>query len=161
MVGALSLILVLKEKFLKDNTYWLNINEPGFPFVFVDEHTNFVSSKYYHNQHLVYVGGYYPQNHPYFKMEEGEIFEEFLPFLKKINPKYDFPQFTNSYSLFTGLNAQPIVPVNYSRIAPLHKTPIPNIYLANMQQIYPWDRGVNYSIELGEKIAKIASQKKY
>jgi len=31
---------------------------------------------------------------------------------------------------------------------------LPNVYLANMDSIVPWDRGTNYAIELGEKAAE-------
>lgn len=152
MIGAINLILVLKEKFLKDNTYWLNINESGFPFVAVVEHTNFIDASHYSGNHILYVGGYYPQNHRYFKMTKEQILEEFLPYLKKINSKFNYHSIIN-YQLFKNKYAQPVVPINYSRLIPPHRTSIPNIYLANMQQIYPWDRGTNYAIELGEKIA--------
>lgn len=135
MLGALNLILVLKEPFLTDGTYWLNINEPNFPFVAVVEHTNFIDPKYYGGNHLLYVGGYYSQNHRYFKMEKEEILNEFLPYLKKINPNYQL--LITNYYLFKSLFAQPIIPINYSKIIPPHQTPIPNIFLANMQQIYP------------------------
>jgi hypothetical protein len=59
------------------------------------------------------------------------------------------------YTLYANQFAQPIVPLNYSGIIPPHQTPAKNIFLANMQQVYPWDRGVNYAIEIGEKIAKL------
>ena len=151
MLGALNLILVLKEKFLTDGTYWLNISEPGFPFVAVVEHTNFVNPTYYGGNHLVYVGGYYPQNHPYFKMTKKQILNKFLPCLQKINPTYHLSPIT--YHLFKSLYAQPIIPTNYSKLIPKMKTPLPKVYLANMQMVYPWDRGINYAIELGGKIA--------
>ena len=32
-------------------------------------------------------------------------------------------------------------------------TPLPHVYLANIEQVYPWDRGTNYAVELGEKVA--------
>jgi len=153
MFGALNLILVLKKQFLTDNTYWLSINEKNFPFVALVEHTNFIDKKHYGGNYIVYLGGYYPQNHPYFKMEKEEIFKKFLPYLQKINPRFDFSKFTIYYLLFTAPNAQPLIPLEYSKIILPHKTPIPNVYLANMQQIYPWDRGINYAIEEGEKIA--------
>lgn len=150
MLGALNLILVLKEKFLTEGTYWLNINESGFPFVAVVEHTNFVEPKYYGGKHLVYVGGYYPQNHRYFKMNKKQIFKEFLPYLQKINPKFNQLSVVGS-QLSANLFAQPIIITNYSKMIPEMKTPIPNLFLANMQMVYPWDRGVNYAIELGER----------
>lgn len=151
MLGAINLILILKEKFLTDNTYWLNINELGFPFVAVVEHTNFIDKKYYGGNQILYAGGYYPQNHPYFKMTKEQIFKKFLPYLQKINTNSQL--LITNYYLFRNQSAQPVIPMNYSRIIPSHQTPIPNVFLANMQQIFPWDRGINYAIELGEKIA--------
>jgi protoporphyrinogen oxidase len=161
MLGAVNLILELKEQFLKDKTYWLNISEESFPFVAVVEHTNFVNPKYYNGNHLVYVGGYYPQNHRYFRMSKDRILKEFLPYLKKISPRF------NQSSLPAGRHgiinhqssiskfAQHIVPPHYSQIIPNYQTPLKNIFLANMQQVYPWDRGVNYAIELGEKVVDL------
>jgi protoporphyrinogen oxidase len=156
MIGALNLILTLKESFLKDGTYWLNVNDISFPFVAVVEHTNFVSPSYYGGNHILYVGGYYPQNHRFFKMKKEEILNEFLPFLKRINPNYQL--LITNYYLSGSSSAQPIIPINYSQIIPPHQTPIKNVYLTNMQQIYPWDRGINYAIELGEKVADEVSR---
>lgn len=150
-VGALNLILVLKEKFLTDGTYWLNINEKEYPFVAVVEHTNFVAPKYYNDDHILYVGGYYSKNHRYFKMSKEEIFKIFKPYLKKINPKL----YAMRYTLYTNPYAQPVIPTNYSKIMPSMKTPIKNLYLANQSLIYPWDRGVNYAIKLGEGVTKL------
>lgn len=152
MLGAVNLILVLKESFLTDGTYWLNINEPGFPFVAVVEHTNFIDKKYYGDNRILYVGGYYPQSHRYFKMTAKQMLEEFLPYLQKINPKFS-PVSLITYRLSRNFFAQPVMPVNYSQIMPPMKTAIPNVYLANMQNTYPWDRGINYAIEQGEKVA--------
>lgn len=155
MIGAITLILVLKEKFLKDGTYWLNINEQGFPFVAVVEHTNFVDKKYYGDSRILYVGGYYPQNHQYFKMSKENLLQEFLPFLKKINPHFNFIRQAGglNFKLAKSLFAQPAIPINYSQTIPPHQTPLSRVYLANIQQVYPWDRGINYAIEEGEKIA--------
>jgi protoporphyrinogen oxidase len=152
MIGAINLILVLKEKFLEDNTYWLNINETSFPFVAVVEHTNLVSSEHYGNNCLLYIGGYYPQNHRYFKTKRKAILKEFLPYLKKIKPGFHQSLIIDS-RLSTDLYAQPIVGINHSRLILKKETPIPKVFLANMQMVYPWDRGANYAIKLGEEVA--------
>jgi protoporphyrinogen oxidase len=166
MIGVLNLVLTLKESFLKDDTYWLNVNDNSFPFVAVVEHTNFVNKAYYGNHQILYVGGYYPQNHRYFKMSKEAILKEWLPYLQKINPDFN-PLFNSegiprsgliNYSLFINLQAQPIVPLNYSKFIPSYQTPVKNVFLACMQQIYPWDRGANYAIEEGEKIAQLVNQ---
>jgi protoporphyrinogen oxidase len=155
MIGALNLVLTLKESFLTDGTYWLNVNDNSFPFVAVVEHTNFIDKSHYGNHSILYVGGYYPQNHRYFKMKKEEILKEWTPYLQKINPDFHFSRYVMRYTLYANQFAQPIVPLNYSGIIPPHQTPAKNIFLANMQQVYPWDRGVNYAIEIGEKIAKL------
>ncbi|MBT4072473.1 MAG: protoporphyrinogen oxidase, partial [Chloroflexi bacterium] len=49
--------------------------------------------------------------------------------------------------------AQPVIGTNYSAQLPEHKTPIGNLYLANTTQIYPEDRGTNYSIRMGREVA--------
>jgi protoporphyrinogen oxidase len=153
MSGVLNLILVLKKRFLKDNTYWLNVNEENFPFIGVVEQTNFIDKSHYHHHPILYVLNYYPQNHRFFKMDKEKILKEFLPFLPKINPDFKENWIKKSY-LFSSLYAQPLIPLNYSTIIPSFKTPVKNVFLACMQQVYPWDRGLNYAIELGEKIAE-------
>jgi len=110
-----------------------------------------MDKEYYDNEHIVYLGNYLPADHPYMKMAEEELLEVYDPFLKKLNPSYRLSLI--AYHLFKAPFAQPIIPTNYSKIMPSFETPIPNVYLANIQQVYPWDRGTNYAVELGEKIA--------
>lgn len=86
-------------------------------------------------------------------MTKEDLLKIYDPYLKKINLTYRSTLI--SYDLFKSPFAQPIIPTNYSKIIPPFETPLKNVYLANMQQVYPWDRGTNYAIELGEKIAKL------
>lgn len=148
---ALNLVLVLTKPFMED-TYWLNITDEIFPFLVVVEHTNFMDPKHYGNQHILYVGNYLPKEHRYFKMNKDELLKEFDPFLKKINPLYHSSLIT--HHSFIGPFAQPIVTVDYVKYLPTFETPLQNIFLANLDMVYPWDRGTNYAIELGEKVAK-------
>lgn len=150
---ALNLVLELKKPFLKN--YWLNINDSSFPFLAVVEHTNFMDKKYYNNRHLLYVGNYLPRNHKFFQMSKQELFKLFIPYLNKINPSYDFDICTLSFELFTGPFAQPVITTNYSKILPPYTTPLPNLYIGNLDSVYPWDRGTNYAIELGKKLAQL------
>ena len=62
-----------------------------------------------------------------------------------------------SFKVFRAPFAQPIVPPNYSKLIPSFHTPLKNVYLANIEQVYPWDRGTNYAVELGQKIANLLS----
>lgn len=148
---ALNLILILDKPFM-EKTYWLNITDKKFPFLVVVNHTNFIDSKYYNDKHIVYIGNYLPREHKYFQMTKEELLKEFDPFLKKINLTYNSSLIT--YHSFTGPFAQPIVTVDYQKKMPVFETPVKNVFLANLSMVYPWDRGTNYAIELGEKIVE-------
>ena len=151
---AFNMLLITKEKFLEDS-YWLNISDSEFPFVGVVQHTNFVDSIHYGGQHLTWLVNYLPPDHSLLKMEKSEILKKFTPFLKRINPNFDLKENIIDYEMFFGPFAQPVFPINYSKIKPDFVTPIKNVYLANMDMVYPWDRGTNYAIEMGEKVARL------
>ena len=155
---ALNLLLITKEKILP-STYWLNINTPGFPFIGVIQHTNLMNPKFYGGNHLAWVANYLPYDHPYLQMSKEEVFNIYLPYLQKINPYFNLTLNALRLELFTGPFAQPVFKTNYSRQKPDFITPVKNVYLANMDMVYPWDRGTNYAIELGVKIANLIDQK--
>lgn len=157
-IGAVNLILRLKKQFLKGNTYWLNINEPGFPFLAIVEHTNFISKKHYNNEHLVYVGKYLPTIHQYFSMSDKELLKTYSPYLKKINPGYE--KTLIGFNVFKAPLAQPIIPLDYSSKLPPINTSVEGLFLATIQQVYPWDRGTNYAVELGRKVAEMIIHEK-
>lgn len=154
-LGAINLVLRLKKPFLRDGTYWLNICDPKFPLTAIVEHTNFMDKKYYNNEHLIYLGNYLPHSHPFMKMDKTKLLEVYDPLLRKINKNYK-SSIIDTF-LFAVPFAQTIIPVNYSKLIPPFETPLKNVYLANIQQVYPWDRGTNYAVELGEKVADIIS----
>lgn len=158
-VGAVNLVLSLNKQLLSDGTYWLNINAKHFPFLAVVEHTNFMDKENYGGNHLVYVGNYLPHEHDYFKLEAVDLVREFYPFIKTINPKFDKSWINEAY-VFKAPFAQPIIPLNYSDKVPKFETPIKDLFLCNIQQVYPWDRGTNYAVENGEKLAKIILNEK-
>lgn len=151
--GAINIVMRLNDKFFKDDTYWLNICDKKSPVMAIVEHTNFMDSKYYGNEHLVYVANYFPPNHPYFNLENNELLKKYDPYLKKINHEYE--KNLISFNVFKTPFAQPLIPVNYSKILPSVNTPLNNVYLSNIQQVYPWDRGTNYSVEQGKKVARM------
>jgi hypothetical protein len=57
--------------------------------------------------------------------------------------------------MFKAAFAQPVIPLKYSQIIPPLETDIPGLYLATLEQVYPFDRGVNYAVDLGEKVAQM------
>ncbi len=158
-MGAVVLVLALNHQLLTDNTYWLNLpaNSPDksrseFPFLALVEHTNYMDRSHYGGDHLVYCGDYVPMDHEYFKLSDDALTERFIGSLSTFN--HDFkPDWIRKRWVFRAPYAQPIPFVNHSRNIPDTKTPIPGLYFASMSQIYPWDRGTNYAVGLGRRVA--------
>jgi len=140
------------------DTYWINVNEPDFPFVGVIEHTNFDSPENYANNHIVYLSKYIPWTAKEYSFSNKEYLEYALPYIKKM-----FPSFSNDWLLDYGVwrekFAQPVTVKNYSNIIPKNKTPYDNGFISTMAQIYPEDRGTNYAIREGKKIATLMTKK--
>jgi protoporphyrinogen oxidase len=148
-LGAHCLILAL-DRPLTD-AYWVNLNDPGFPFLALVEHTNMRSPAEYGGRHIVYLGSYRPADDPVLKADPDELLTDWLPALKRLNPKLDRSWVTKVWG-FAAPFAQPIVTVDYASRIPPFATPVPGLWIANMFQVYPHDRGQNYSIELAERV---------
>jgi len=152
-MGAVVLILALRHR-LTDRHYWVNIpSGEGLPFMGLVEHTNYISREHYGGDHLVYCGDYLPPDHPYFGYSKDQLLEAYLPGLVRINSDF-CPDWIRDYWMFTEPYAQPIPTLNHSRNIPPLKAPIAGLWVANMSQVYPWDRGTNYAVELGRRVAR-------
>ncbi len=151
--SALCYVVALKQSL--SPIYWLNISDPGIPFIAVIEHTNFIEKERYGGLNLVYLSNYLTPDHPYMSLSDEELDELYLPHLSKFNPAFNRDWIVDRW-VFRGPNAQPVIRRHYRDDLPGHRTPIPGLYLANMQQIYPEDRGQNYSIRMGDQVAAMA-----
>jgi len=156
-MGAIVLVLSLKHR-LTDKHYWINLPKTAnFPFLALVEHTNFISNEHYAGDHIVYCGDYLEPSHHYFSMTKEELLTLFVPALKRFNPQFDESWVRESW-VFSENYAQPVPPVNHSQNIPPLKTPIPGLWWASMSQIYPWDRGTNYAVEIGRRAAREITQ---
>lgn len=150
-LGALNVVLAIKKQL--QWSYWLSIADPGYPFLVLVEHTNFLPKAQYGGNHVLYLGDYLPRDHRYFTMSNEELLDEWLPALKRINPEFDRDWVTEAV-VNRAPFAQPIVTVGYRDKQPGFETPWINVWLSNMGQVYPHDRGQNYSLLLGEQVAR-------
>jgi hypothetical protein len=57
--------------------------------------------------------------------------------------------------LFTTNYAQPVPLLNHSKNIPAIETPVQGLYFASMSQVYPWDRGTNFAVEIGRRAARM------
>jgi protoporphyrinogen oxidase len=135
----------------------LNITDRSLPFVGVIEHTNYVPPSEYQGRHILYVSNYLEQDDPRFRMKASELLELYEPHLRRINPAFRTDWIEETF-VFRAEAGQPIITRNYSQRIPDHRTPLEGLYLANTLQIYPEDRGTNYSVRLGQKISRIVDQ---
>lgn len=152
-----AVLVILKIKRPMSRIYWMNIADRTIPFVATIEHTNFIAPEVYNNKRIMYVSNYLDPSSPYFQMSRDELFKAYVPHLQKINPNFS-PDWVEEIWHFKEAAAQPIVPLNYSKMIPEHRTPLRNLYLANTTQIYPEDRGTNYSVYLGQIIARMVDE---
>ncbi len=150
--AAILVVMVLKKPL--SHIYWMNISGYKTPFLAVIEHTNFIDKSHYGGKHLVYLSNYLGKESPMYSMSREELMAEYLPHLKRLNPDFE-ESWIEEYYYHREEAAQPIVTTNYGEKIPAHRTPIDALYLANTTQIYPEDRGTNYSIRLGQRIAKL------
>lgn len=159
-MGAVVVVLALKHS-LMDQTYWLNLpaetpdkDQSEFPFLALVEQTNYIDKKHYGGDHVIYCGDYVTPDHRYFEMDKDELVDYFASQLHKFNPAFK-PDWIRKSWLFKAKYAQPVPELNHSKNIPAIKTPIPNLFFASMSQVYPWDRGTNFAVEIG----RLAAQK--
>ena len=154
-MGAVVMVLSLKQKLSKDGYYWFNLpKDAGYPMLALVEHTNFVSKEHFGGDYIVYAGDYLELGHEYFTMSEEELFERFRPAFKKFNPAFEKDWVKKIWVTKTNY-AQPVPLVNHSKNIPTIQTPIQGLYFASMSQVYPWDRGTNFAVEIGRRAAKL------
>ncbi|RZU33089.1 NAD(P)/FAD-dependent oxidoreductase [Blastococcus saxobsidens] len=133
--------------------YWLNINDPSFPFLAVVEHTNMVPPEQYGGRHVIYVGNYVPRDDWRYTTDPAELLERYVPWLRRINPDFDLSWVTDWHFSKAGF-AQPVVTPDYRESIPPHETSMPGVVLATMSQVYPQDRGQSYAVAMARRVVQ-------
>ncbi len=154
-LGAVVLTLSIKHQLSKEGYYWFNLpKQEGFPFLALVEHTNYLSPDYFGGDHILYCGDYLETDHEYFNLSQEEIVERFTPSLKRINPDFQM-DWINKTWLYRTKYAQPVPFINHSKNIPEIQTPIPGLFFASMSQVYPWDRGTNFAVEIAHRATQM------
>jgi len=154
-MGAVVMALSLKHRISEDRYYWFNIpKDAGYPFLAVVEHTNFISRKHFGGDNILYCGDYIQVDHEYFELSDEELLARFIPGIQKINPAFE-TDWVNKVWVHRTKYAQPVPLINHSKNIPSIETPIKGLYFASMSQVYPWDRGTNFAVEIGRKAASL------
>jgi protoporphyrinogen oxidase len=147
-----AVVVILEMSRPLTDIYWMNIADPDIPFLGLIEHTNMLPREWYGDNHILYLTNYIDRSEPMFKMTKNDLLNLYLPHLANFNPEFDNSWITDVH--YNSVNAaQPVIGTNYSQTIPDHRTPVRRLYLANTTQIYPEDRGTNYSVRMGRTLA--------
>jgi protoporphyrinogen oxidase len=153
-LGAVLIVFSSKQDLSK--YYWHNINDLNSPFLVLINHTKLVGTKDYQNNNLYYLGSYVPHDHKYFSMEDKELYNLWFDQVRQIFPDFEVNKVVEKH-IFKFKYAQHIVDRDYLTKIPSYQTPLKNVYLSNFSQIFPEDRGTNYAVREGNKIAELIS----
>jgi protoporphyrinogen oxidase len=147
-----NLCVVLELDRSLSETYWLNVNDPRFPFVGVIEHTNFEPVDSYGGRHIVYLSKYLPRDDPLYGGPDAALLDFTVAHLKRMFPELR-RDWVRAAHVWRAPFAQPIVERDYGRLIPPRDMPVAGLKLATMAQIYPEDRGTNYAVREGRQAA--------
>ena len=153
-----NICLVLRLKHSLSDTYWLNVNDPGFPFVGVIEHTNFDLPENYKGSHIVFLSRYLAVEDSVWSYSDEQYVDFALEHLKRMFPKMD-RSWVLEHRVWRAEFAQPVTERNYAQYVPGRETPFVNASISTMAQIYPEDRGTNYAIREGREVAEHISKR--
>jgi protoporphyrinogen oxidase len=150
------LVLILDRSL--SSTYWLNINDPSFPFVAIIEHTNFEPPATYDGKHIIYLSRYLTETAEIFLMNNEEFFAFSVKAIQRMFPDFS-ADWVKEYHVWRANFSQPIIEKNYSSMVPSMQTPIDNVFISTMSQVYPEDRGTNYAVRGGLLASKLIQTK--
>ncbi len=147
---AVVALLELRERF--GPAYWTNVVSPDAPFLALVEHTNLVPADRYPARYL-YVSNYVGADDPLARLGTEELMSLYLPALARMRPGFTRSDIVRAWS-FSEEFAQPVPTLGARHRRLTFTTPITDVFIANTTQIYPEDRGTNYSVRLGREAAR-------
>lgn len=146
--------LVLELDCSLSSLYWINVNDPSFPFVGIIEHTNFEPAASYGGRHIVYLSKYLPPDAELYRMVDSELLDFSVGAIQRMFPEFR-RESVRAYHVWRADYSQPIIEKNYGSLIPDVRTPIENVFLSTMAQVYPEDRGTNYAVRGGFEVAEV------
>ncbi|MEB3326291.1 MAG: FAD-dependent oxidoreductase [Synechococcus sp.] len=133
--------------------YWTNICDPNSPVLAVINHRKLDCSTRFDNIYPVYSAAYVLPDADLFSLGDSELITSFfIPIqnLFKVNKNSQELSYDRA-TVYRTRYAQPVINPDIG-LPPVMQIEGP-LYKASMHSIYPNDRGQNYAIELGKRIA--------
>jgi protoporphyrinogen oxidase len=154
-LGAVLLVFTTKKPIT--DKYWHQIHDEDSPFLVLLSLDSLVGTEKINGHHVYYIGDYTKNNSELMNLSDDQIRACWFAGVKKFFPKFDENFVEESY-VNRFKNAQHIVDVTYEDRIPAMRTPLSGFYLANFSQIFPEDRGTNYAVREGHKVAKLVRE---
>ncbi|MEI6327064.1 MAG: FAD-dependent oxidoreductase [Candidatus Roizmanbacteria bacterium] len=134
-----------------DTTYWLSLCSDSIPGLVMVQHTNYMDTDKYANHHLLYIGNYVDDGDRLLSMSADETLRLYMPHLQKLHPA---PFRVLQTYHFKAPYSQPIFDASFIKNKPTFATSTPGFIIANLDMTYPYDRGTNYAVRLGNEAAQ-------
>jgi protoporphyrinogen oxidase len=149
-----AVVMVFRTRQRLTNAFWYNIKDARVPFLTLLSPSALAGTKQFGGSEIYFVGAYVPREHHYMS-DRHDIADEWKKGLKIMFPNFDETQI-QEMKLSKFKNAQHIVDVGFeeNKLVPF-TTPIDGVYLANFTQIYPDDRGTNFAVRDGRRVASL------
>ena len=149
-LGNVCLVLLMRNSL--SDFYWTNVVDSDAPFVGIVEQTRWADARDVGHAHVAYISAYVAQNDARMHMDGDAIFESYVPHIRKLLPHFD-PSIVERVLCWKARYAQPIVTTGYRALVPPIETPIENLFVCTMAQIYPHDRQVSNGVEMARATA--------
>lgn len=154
-LGAIVVLLSLKRPLRNTaKAYWYSLRKSeGQPFLAAIDHSRFIDAKEFGGEVLLYLADYLNPAAAEWQQSDDTFFELAVKRLTEIDStisKNDIKQ----HWVFRDAYAQPVPFVNASEKLP-RKDYADGLFHASLAHVYPWDRGTNYALALGEDVAAL------
>ena len=151
-IGVVCALFSLKRPFTRN--FWLNINDPAISFNGIIEQTNLNRNLRDAGLNVIYVPYYLATSEPRYGYTDTELFDEYVPMLKRVNPDFD-ESWIEEFVVTRTPYAQAVCHTHFAELRPDHRTPILGLYVTDSTQFYPEDRTLSAAIQQGRKAAAL------
>lgn len=150
-LGAVCLILELDHSI--QSQYWVNICQEQAKVLVMVEHTNMLDKKDYMGRTIIYLANYIHRSDKRYTESDESVIKNYTSILKAMNKNFKTSWIKKTYVTRIP-RTQTIFEINAMKKIPPIKLPMKNVFMVNIDQMYPHDRNLSQGVELGIKVTK-------
>lgn len=154
-LGAALMVFTTSEPIT--DVYWHQIHDLDAPFLVFLSLDSLIGVEGTGGRYVYYIGDYVQNDDEVMTMPEDALRERWYAGLERLLPEFRRELVQESH-VFRFRNAQHIVDVTFESRLPAMRTPLPGYFLANFSQVFPEDRGTNYAVRDGLRVAALIEE---